>query len=51
MKTYTTNEIIDLLEKAQKLNLQLYSQNTLEEVEVLINQELLKFTGKPEKWE
>ncbi len=50
-ENYSAKEVVSLLEQAEKLNIQLYSENTLNDIEVLIKQELLKFVGKPEKYE
>ena len=50
-ESYTYNEVADLLEQAEKLKIQLYSENTLNDIEILIKQELLKFGGKKEPYE
>ena len=48
---YSPKEVADLLEQAKKLNIQLYSENTIAEIDTLIKQELLKFGGKKEPYE
>ena len=48
--SYTYAETADLLEQAEKLKIQLYSENTLNDVDVLINQELLKSLGTKENY-
>lgn len=50
MKIYTPKEVDELLKQAEKFGIQLYSENTLSDIEVLIKQELLKLIGKPEKY-
>jgi hypothetical protein len=50
MKTYSHEEVADLLEQAQRFNIQLYDENTLADVEMLVKQELLKLGGNVVKW-
>ena len=49
-ESYTYNEVVDLLEQAEKLNIQLYSENTLNDIDVLVKQELLKSLGTKESY-
>ena len=49
-ESYTYNEVADLLEQAEKLNIQLYSENTLNDIDVLVQQELLKSLGTNESY-
>ena len=49
-ESYTYKETADLLEQAEKLKIQLYSENTLNDIEVLVNQELLKSLGTKESY-
>ncbi len=51
MNTYTPKQIADLLEQAIKLKIPLYRENTLNDIEVLVKQELLKSIGTPEKYD
>jgi hypothetical protein len=46
--TYTIDEVADLLEHAEKFKIQLHSENTISDIEVLVKQEFLKLGGKKE---
>lgn len=46
---YTYKEVADLLDQAILLKLPLYRENTLNDIEVLVKQELLKSMGTPEQ--
>ena len=48
---YTFRELDNLPEQAKKLKIQLYNDNTIKDIEFLVNQELRKFTSKKEKYE
>ena len=50
-ESYTNDEVADLLEQAEKLKIPLYANNTIKDIEFLVNQELKKFTSKQEKYE
>ena len=50
MRNYTGEEAADLLEQAEKLKIQLYSETTLNDIEVLIKHELLKSLGTKESY-
>lgn len=45
MKYYTSNQVADLLDQAIKLRIQIYRENTIADIEVLVKQELLKLLG------
>ena len=49
-ESFKPSEVVDLLEQARKLGIQLYNDNTIADIEVLVNQALRKFTSKPEKY-